>query len=59
LRFPAKLNASTLSTVAWRRVLLPAKCFTRTINLGSHHLASVSRDDSVPILDNGFTINDG
>ena len=32
-------------TVAWRSVLLPARCFTRTISLGSHHLASVSRVD--------------
>jgi hypothetical protein len=33
-------------TVAWRSVLVPARCFTRTISLGWHHLASVSREDS-------------
>src|SRR5262245_20829433 len=32
-------------TVAWRSVLLPARCFTRTISLGSHHLTSLNRDD--------------
>ena len=32
-------------TVAWRRVLLAARCFTRTLSLGWHHLTSVSRDD--------------
>ena len=24
-------------TVAWRSVLLPARCFTRTVSLGKHH----------------------
>jgi hypothetical protein len=33
-------------TVAWRSVLLPARCFTRTISLGWHHLTSVSREDA-------------
>src|SRR5262245_18312199 len=32
-------------TVACRSVLLPARCFTRTISSGSHHLTSVSRVD--------------
>src|SRR5690242_18383123 len=32
-------------TVAWRSVLLPARCFTRTVSLGWHHLTSVSRED--------------
>jgi len=32
--------------VAWRSVLLPARCFTRTISLGWHHLTSVSREDA-------------
>jgi hypothetical protein len=35
-------------SVAWRRVLLPARCFTRTVSLGWHHLASVSRFESGP-----------
>src|ERR1700674_80630 len=29
-------------TVAWRSVLLPARCFTRTVSLGWHHLTPVS-----------------
>ena len=32
-------------TVAWRRSLLPAKCFTTAVSFGWHHLASVMRDD--------------
>src|SRR6478735_1573157 len=34
-----------LLTVAWRSVLLPARCLTSTIRRGWHHLTSVSRDD--------------
>ena len=32
-------------TVAWRSVLLPARCFTSTVSFGWHHLTSVSRDN--------------
>ena len=31
-------------TVAWRRNLLPAKYFTSTVSLGSHHLTSTPRE---------------
>src|SRR4029450_3203372 len=36
-------TAAGAFTVVCRDVLPPARCFTRTISLGSHHLASVSR----------------
>ena len=35
-------------TMAWRSVLLPAKCFTHTVSLGWHHLTSVSRREMIP-----------
>ena len=31
--------------MAWRSVLLPARCFTRTVSLGWHHLTSIIRED--------------
>ena len=31
-------------TVAWRSVLLPARCFTRTVNAGWYHLTSTIRE---------------
>ena len=30
--------------MAWRSVLLPAKCFTRTVSLGWHQLTSPIRE---------------
>jgi hypothetical protein len=34
-----------LFTVARRRGLLPAKCFTTTVSFGCHHFTSMSRVD--------------
>ena len=32
-------------TVVWRSILVPAKCFTRTVSQGWHHFTSIARED--------------
>jgi hypothetical protein len=46
-----RTKRTTALSVAWRSVLLPARCFTRTISLGSHHLTSVDREDLKAVQD--------